>query len=371
MGRDIFLYGTLRDPDQLRAVLGHGDADLSPGTLPDHRVAAEARKGSFPLLLASPGSQAEGRVLRPTREEAARLDWYEAIFGYHRRTVRLASGAAADVYWPQRAEAGETDWDLAAWRAEWGEAVALAAAEVMLEFPGTPPGDLGARYGMHLARATSALRAGRERPHGAVRQGAGRKGVTLTRRVPRHRGFFALDELHIDHRRFDGGRAPVVREVFVSTDATLVLPYDPVRDLVVLVEQFRAGPYRRGDPNPWCLEPVAGLIDAGESPEDTAHREAEEEAGLRFSSLVPVPGGYPSPGATAEYYHLFVGLADLEAYRPVTAGLAAEGEDILTHVLKLDAALALLGSGEAPVLPLAYLLTWTALHRETLRTAAP
>ena len=80
---------------------------------------------------------------------------------------------------------------------------------------------------------------------------------------------------------FGGGQsAPLLREVFVATDAALVLPYDPLRDRVLLVEQFRMGPYGRGDPRPFLLEPVAGRIDAGETPEEAARRE-----GLRHKLL--------------------------------------------------------------------------------------
>ena len=369
MARDIFLYGTLRDPGQLRAVLGHDGWLLRDDGLPGHAVRSDPAHQGFPVLVADADASVPGTVIRADPDDIARLDWYEAAFGYDRRAVTLASGARADVYWPPAMETAAEPWDLSAWVASWGAAVEAAARDAMTLYPETAPGDMGRRFGMLLSRASSRLRAAAEATPGAVRRGAGRKGVTLTRTVPRHRGFFALDELHLDHRRFDGGREEVVREVFVGTDATLVLPYDPARDEVVLVEQFRSGPLRRGDPHPWCLEPVAGLIDPGETPEDCARREALEESGLALSALVAVPGGYPSPGATTEFYYLYVGLADLSDYRPRTTGMAHEGEDILTHVLSLEAALGLLETGEARVLPLAYLLTWAAAHRDRLRAA--
>lgn len=370
MTRDIFLYGTLRDPGQLTAVLGHDGWTTRPDALEGHAVVREAATAEYPVLVAAAGAVAEGAVITVGGDDLARLDWYEAAFGYDRRAVTLASGARADVYWPPAVETLPEPWDLAAWVAAWGAVVEEAAGEAMARFPDTPPGDVGRRFGMLMARAASRRRAAGAAANGAVRRGMGRKGVGVLRAQARHRGFFALDELTLDHRRFDGGREEVVREVFVGTDAALVLPYDPVRDEVVLVEQFRAGPWRRGDPQPWCLEPVAGLIDPGESPEDCARRETREEAGLELRGLVPVPGGYPSPGATTEYYFLYVGLADLAEYRPRTTGLAAEGEDILTHVLGLSTALSLLETGEATVLPLAHLLCWTAAHRPRLAAAA-
>jgi len=370
VARDILLYGTLRNPGHLSAVLGHDIRPLREDRLPGHAVRTDAARKGFPVLVADEEEAAPGAVIRAGGEDLARLDWYEAAFGRDRRVVTLASGARVDAYWPSELGTAVRPWDLATWTGEWGAAVEEAAREAMTLYPGTAPGDMGRRFGMVLSRACSRLRAGAEAAPGAVRRGAGRKGIRLSRSVPRHRGFFALDEMHLDHRRFDGGREEVVREVFVGTDATLVLPYDPVRDEVVLIEQFRSGPFRRGDPHPWCLEPVAGLIDPGEGPEECARRETREEAGLALSAVVAVPGGYPSPGATTEFYYLYVGLAELADYRPRTTGMDDEGEDILTHVLSLEAALGLLETGEARVLPLAYLLTWTAAHRDRLRAAS-
>ncbi|MEO1238269.1 MAG: NUDIX domain-containing protein [Pseudomonadota bacterium] len=361
----IFVFGTLRLEDKLHVVLGRADVDVHPAVVHGYSVVWDA-SDRFPMLIEDPEGQCPGLVFSATQDDVRRLDWYEAAFGYRRHAITLADGAAS-AYWPDHATPGDTAWDFDAWLAQSGPMSIGAAREAMRLYPATPAADLGAMYPMFEARAQSKLRADAAAGGTAVRAGAGRKGVTIHGIKPRHRGFFGLDELDLTHRRFDGGTSRITREVFLSTDATLVLPYDPKTDQVVLVEQFRSGPLRRGDPVPWCLEPVAGLIDPGETPEDCAHREAMEEAGLTFSALCPVPGGYPSPGATAEYYHLFIGLSDLEKYRPRTAGLAEEGEDILTHLISLDAALGLLAGGEATVLPLAYLLTWTAANRETLK----
>ena len=74
----------------------------------------------------------------------------------------------------------------------------------------------------------------------------------------------------------------------------IVLPYDPVHDRVLLVEQFRAGPFARQEENPWCLEPIAGLIDQSKTPEEAGLRESHEEAGLTLSRLELVARSYPS-----------------------------------------------------------------------------
>ena len=71
--------------------------------------------------------------------------------------------------------------------------------------------------------------------------------VAVLTRAERFAGFFAVEEQGLRFRRFDGALSdPVNREAFVSGDAVTVLPYDPVRDRVLLIEQFRVGPHLRG-----------------------------------------------------------------------------------------------------------------------------
>ena len=91
-----------------------------------------------------------------------------------------------------------------------------------------------------------------------------------------YNGFFSVEEHDVSFKRFDGSQSKVVtRGALVSSDAVIVLPYDPVNDRVLLIEQFRTGPYVKGDANPWVLEPIAGLIDVGETPEEAGLREAK------------------------------------------------------------------------------------------------
>ena len=113
--------------------------------------------------------------------------------------------------------------------------------------------------------------------------------VEIVKRENGYQGFYKLDRVHLRHELFAGGMSrEISREVFVRHDAVCVLPYDPQRDEVVLIEQFRVGAMGKTD-TPWLIELVAGLIDKAEEPEEVAHREGEEEAGLTFSSLWPVP----------------------------------------------------------------------------------
>jgi nudix-type nucleoside diphosphatase (YffH/AdpP family) len=183
-----------------------------------------------------------------------------------------------------------------------------------------------------------------------------------------HAGFFGLEVMDLSHRRFDGSMSPQIRrEVFVSGDAVTVLPYDPARDRVLLIEQFRAGPLGRGDALPWQLEAVAGRIDPGETPEDCARREAVEEAGLVLGQVLPVGEYYPSPGAMTEYIYSFVGLCDLPDGVAGVYGMAEEAEDIRGHLLPFNALMEAVATGEIANAPLLLTALWLQRERGRLR----
>ncbi|MGE6792503.1 NUDIX domain-containing protein [Pseudomonas guineae] len=179
-------------------------------------------------------------------------------------------------------------------------------------------------------------------------------------------GFYKLDRLSLRHRQFAGGMGPTLtRELFVRHDAVCVLPYDPQRDCVVLIEQFRIGALDKSA-NPWLLELVAGLIDKDEVPEEVARREALEEANLALTSLWPITQYYPSPGGSDERVHLFVGRCDSEGAGGVY-GLAEEGEDIRVHVWPLEDALDALKDGRIDNAASIIALQWLALNRTEVR----
>lgn len=179
-------------------------------------------------------------------------------------------------------------------------------------------------------------------------------------------GFYKLDRLRLRHRQFAGGMGPELsRELFVRHDAVCVLPYDPQRDCVVLIEQFRVGAMEKSA-NPWLMELVAGLIDKDEQPEEVAHREAMEEANLPLISLWPITQYYPSPGGSDERVHLFVGRCDSEGAGGVH-GLAEEGEDIRVHVWPLEDALDAVKDGRIDNAASIIALQWLALNRAEVR----
>lgn len=181
-----------------------------------------------------------------------------------------------------------------------------------------------------------------------------------------HQGFFRLEERTLRHRLFQGGWSPAIkREVHVRRDAVGVLPYDVERDRVVLVEQLRAGAL--DDPQgPWKLEPIAGLVEAGEAPAEVARREALEEAGCRLDELIELHSYYPSPGACNERVTLYLGLTDSRDLGGVH-GLASEHEDIQVHVLPFGEAWELLEAGRLDNAMCLIAFHWLARERAALR----
>ena len=184
-------------------------------------------------------------------------------------------------------------------------------------------------------------------------------------------GFFSVAEYDLSFTKFDGSKSEVVtRSALISFDAVIVLPYDPVNDRVLLVEQFRAGPYARRDRNPWCIEPIAGLIDQGETPEEAGLREAHEEAGLTISHLELVARSYPSPGISTEFFHQYVGITSLPETTSLVSGLTSEAEDIRSHICCFSDFLKMIEAGQITVGPAILLGFWLAQNKDKLRSMA-
>jgi ADP-ribose pyrophosphatase len=193
------------------------------------------------------------------------------------------------------------------------------------------------------------------------------RAVEIVERANCFKGFYKLDKVHLRHELFAGGMSrEISRELFVRHDAVCVLPYDPLRDEVVLIEQFRVGALGKVD-NPWLIEMVAGLIDkASEEPEEVAHREAEEEAGLSISALWPITRYFPSPGGSDEYVHLYLGRCSSEGAGGLH-GLEEEAEDIRVRVWSFDDAMQAVRDGQICNAATIISLQWLALNKDEVR----
>ena len=182
-----------------------------------------------------------------------------------------------------------------------------------------------------------------------------------------YQGFFRLERYTLRHTLFQGGWSqPIQRELFRRGNCVAVLLYDPDRDAVVLIEQFRVGAVLNPD-RAWLIEIVAGAIEEGETAEEVAYRESVEEAGCEIQSLMEIQQFYTTPGGCSERITLFCGKVDSRGIGGVH-GLDDEDEDILVTVLGVDEAFALLEAGKIesgiPIIA----LQWLYIHRQRLRT---
>jgi ADP-ribose pyrophosphatase len=194
------------------------------------------------------------------------------------------------------------------------------------------------------------------------------KDVEIAEHRVAFQGHYRIEQFTLRHRTFAGGWSPTLhREMLERGSAAALLPYDPRADTVVLLEQFRIGPFGQGDA-PWILEIVAGLVEPGETPEEVAKREAQEEAGLAVGRMAPVAAYYPSPGVSSEFVTLFCGEVD-SRQAPAQGGLAEEGEDIKISVWPYAEMLAALESGHFRNAITLIALQWLALNRDRLRRA--
>ncbi|WP_411836691.1 NUDIX domain-containing protein [Paracoccus sp. ME4] len=192
--------------------------------------------------------------------------------------------------------------------------------------------------------------------------------VRTLRRDQPFAGYFAVERLELTHALHQGGQSgPMTREAFLMGDAAVLLPWDPVRDRVLVIEQFRLAPALRGDPQPWLLEPIAGRVDAGETPEAAILREAREEADLTIDRLIPAFHAYPSPGAVCEFLYQYVGIADLPDGRAGIHGLDGEAEDIRGHLMARSDLSAMVDAGRITNGPLAMLSLWLDARADRLR----
>jgi ADP-ribose pyrophosphatase len=194
---------------------------------------------------------------------------------------------------------------------------------------------------------------------------AGRRVEVLEKRTV-YQGHYRVDRYRLRHEKFDGGwTEKLTREVFERGHAVALLPYDAVRDRVILVEQFRIGAHAAGR-SAWLVEIVAGLIEEGETPEDVARRECEEECGCKIERLVPIGTLMPSAGALSETVAFFCGKVD-SAHAKAHGGAAGEGEDVRVFSLAWSEAAKRLAAADFTSATAVIALQWLALNRERIR----
>lgn len=191
----------------------------------------------------------------------------------------------------------------------------------------------------------------------------GKNDVTLDRVETKFSGFFQLKKYYFTHKLFGGGQSKeVAREVFERGHAVAVLPYDPQRNELVLIEQFRYPALETSD-SPWLVEIVAGIIEPGENKEDVCRREAQEEAGIELDELMPICSYLPSPGACTERVDLYLAKVDASKAQGVH-GLDTEAEDIRVMRVSLNEAKEWLQCGKVDNSAAIIALQWLLLHHD-------
>lgn len=163
----------------------------------------------------------------------------------------------------------------------------------------------------------------------------------IDRREIFNRFIFRIDELQLQHERFDGSMSPrLTRLVLNRGDSVAVLLHDPALRKVVLCEQFRPPTLKYGPG--WLLELPAGMLEPGERVEDCARREVEEETGYSSpTTLGQICTVYPSPGGSSERIHICHAEIAIRDDVPAFAGNAGEGEDVRLVTLHTDDVIAM------------------------------
>ncbi len=179
-------------------------------------------------------------------------------------------------------------------------------------------------------------------------------------------GFFRMEKYCLQHTLYAGGWSAVInRELFVRGSCVAVLLYDPERDKVVLIEQFRAGAILQPD-RAWLVEIVAGAIEEGETAIEVAYRESIEEAGCEIQELIVINEFYTTPGGASERITLFCGKIDSTKVGGIH-GLDHEDEDISVRSVDFDEAYRMVESNEIESAIPIIAIQWLALNKEKIR----
>jgi ADP-ribose pyrophosphatase len=194
-----------------------------------------------------------------------------------------------------------------------------------------------------------------------------RTDVEVLSQEPLLSSYLKVEKLQVKFKLFGGGWSQIfTRERMKRADAVAVLLYHAASDQIVLVEQLRMGLLDVPEKSPWILEPVMGIIEAGDTPEQTAHKEAFEEAGCTITQLIPIGTYIVSPGISTEQTVVFCGLMDRLPLDNSIHGLQAEGEDIRLHVIASTTAFGLLRPDNPMSASAIIVLQWLQLNRNKL-----
>lgn len=187
--------------------------------------------------------------------------------------------------------------------------------------------------------------------------------VRILKRETLSKRFVNLEKVTIEHATRSGDRITVEREIHDHGNAAAILLYDVGRRSVLLVRQLRVPVYLNGGEG-WMIEIPAGLLD-GDHPAEAIAREAMEETGYLVENAEYLFDAYMSPGTLTERVSFFAAEIDLSKRAGEGGGLATEGEDIEVLDLTLDAAFAMVATGEICDGKTIMMLQWAKMRYDT------
>ena len=164
--------------------------------------------------------------------------------------------------------------------------------------------------------------------------------ITQTEQLSNQR--FALNSYTYLKPDADGKIQEHKAEVYFRPDAVALLLYDEREKIFLLTRQFRFPTYLNQNPDGYIIEVCAGLIDEGETPEQSVIREAREELGRIVNDLKKVGAYYTSAGGITELIHLFIAAYNSNEPANGGGGLPEEGEEIESFEISFDKAYLLL-----------------------------
>ncbi|GAB3853967.1 GDP-mannose pyrophosphatase NudK [Hymenobacter terrigena] len=167
--------------------------------------------------------------------------------------------------------------------------------------------------------------------------------IRLREQVTLSDDWFTLQKITFDYQRKNGTWETQSREAYDRGNGAAILLHDPATDHVILTRQFRLPTFVNGNPTGMLIEACAGLLD-DEHPDTAIIRETEEETGYRLTHVEKVMEAYMSPGSVTE--RLFFYLAEYSAVTEQHAGGGVEEEEIEVLEMPLQAALAMVKTGE-------------------------
>jgi ADP-ribose pyrophosphatase len=179
--------------------------------------------------------------------------------------------------------------------------------------------------------------------------------------------YLKVERWNFRHSAHEGGWVgPMLREVVQRPNAVAVLPYDPVAEKILLIEQFRLPAHISGMPA-WQRELIAGLNDKNENPEEIARREAIEEANCPLGELKLAYHYLLCPGMSTETLYSYVAKFDSSKWQAGVHGLAVEHEDIRASLHDVAEIPEILATGHTGNVILIVALQWFLLNHAKLR----